>query len=364
MTAPLTAPADRYLKHLVNYDLEGLLAPVSPDHPAGPSLRRSPVYAAIREARREDDASLPQGAWQFELKRADWETVATLAASALAKQSKDLQLAVWLLEAGVNLHGFHALAPGFVLLEQLSERYWDTVWPQVEEGDLEYRGNVFRWLDEKLLPLLRRVPLTVSGREQEMCWADWEMANRGANRRADRGATRGSATPDGSGEFLAALYATPSEDCELAHASLATALTALESLQACLDRYFGADGPGFSALHALLGEILGLYRSELGKRGHTAPEPAPVDEYGAAAAGSPEPGSEAIHSREEAYANLARAAEFLLRLEPHSPVPYLVRRAIDWGHLNTVELYQELFVRMNGQISIFDLLGLKEEERA
>lgn len=351
MTNSLTAQADHFLRRLVNYDLEGLLAPVSAEHPAGPSLRRSPVYAAIREARREDDASLPQGAWQFELKRADWETTATLAASALAKQSKDLQLAVWLLEAGVNLHGFHALAPGFVLLEQLCERYWDTVWPQVEEGDLEYRGNVFRWLDEKLLPLLRRVPLTVSGREQEMCWADLEMSN------------RTGAAQEAGGEFLAALYATPSEDCEFARAGLATALSALESLQACLDRHFGADGPGFSALHRLLDEILGLYQGELGKRGHTVSEPKPVAAC-EAAAGAPEVWSEVIHSREEAYANLARAAEFLLRLEPHSPVPYLVRRAIDWGHLNTVELYQELFVRMNGQISIFDLLGLKEEERA
>ncbi len=354
----LGALAGHYLESFVGHGLEALLEPISEAAPAGPSLKHSALYGEIREARKEDDASLPQGAWQYELKRADWARVTALAGESLARQSKDLQLAVWLLEAQVNLRGFHALAPCLTLLERLCERYWDSLHPLPDEGDLEFRGNLFRWLNDKMPPLLRQARLTHSGRPRELGWGDWELAGR--------------EEPNGRGgaEFMAALYATPSQECELSRSALAGGLLALDALQARLDRCFGAEAPGLLALRALLADILALLEGELGKRGHRSEEYLPAglpESADAAAPAAPAPATppatlgEASMSREEAYADLERAAEFLLRLEPHSPVPYLVRRAIDWGRLNTVELYQELFVRMNGQISIFDLLGLRQE---
>jgi FtsP/CotA-like multicopper oxidase with cupredoxin domain len=39
----------------------------------------------------------------------------------------------------------------------------------------------------------------------------------------------------------------------------------------------------------------------------------------------------------QAYAMLRSAAEFLVQDDPHSPVPYLVFKAIDWGRLGTAE---------------------------
>ncbi len=348
--------AGHYLETFVGHDLEALLAPVSEQAPAGASLRGSAVYGEIREARREDDASLPQGAWQYELKRADWARVTALAGDSLARQSKDLHLAVWLLEAQINLRGFHALAPCLTLLEQLCEGYWDSLWPRPEDGDLEYRGNLFRWLNDKLPPLLRQVPLTHSGRPRELGWGDWELAGREEH----AGQGRGTA------EFMAALYATPSQECELSRAALSGGLLALDSLQACLDRRFTIEAPGLGAARALIGDIQNLLAGELAKRGHRVEEYLPAgadEEITPAPTRTPPaaPGGEPIMSRDEAYATLARAAEYLQRQEPHSPVPYLVHRAIGWGRMNTVELYQELFVRMNGRISIFDLLGLKEE---
>ncbi|WP_258898281.1 hypothetical protein [Burkholderia glumae] len=48
-----------------------------------------------------------------------------------------------------------------------------------------------------------------------------------------------------------------------------------------------------------------------------------------------------------------------MRQEPHSPVPYLVRRATLWGRMNTAELYQELFLRLGGQLNIFEMVGIE-----
>jgi len=55
-------------------DLERLLTPISGDNPAGQFLRYEGMYDRIQEARKED-ADLPQGVWERELKKADWNKV-------------------------------------------------------------------------------------------------------------------------------------------------------------------------------------------------------------------------------------------------------------------------------------------------
>ena len=46
-------------------------------------------------------------------------------------------------------------------------------------------------------------------------------------------------------------------------------------------------------------------------------------------------------SREEAYRQLLLIAEYLARTEPHSPVPYLIRRGVEWGNKPLSELLGE-----------------------
>jgi type VI secretion system protein ImpA len=57
---------------------------------------------------------------------------------------------------------------------------------------------------------------------------------------------------------------------------------------------------------------------------------------------------------------LAEAAEYLGRTEPHSPVPYLVRRAVGWGNFTLAELLQELLADKADLRTINKLLGIKE----
>ena len=66
-----------------------------------------------------------------------------------------------------------------------------------------------------------------------------------------------------------------------------------------------------------------------------------------------------IRTRAEAYQLLAEVAEFLVRSEPHSPVPYLVSRAVAWGSMPLQELLAEL-VRNSGELTeIYKLLDLQ-----
>jgi predicted component of type VI protein secretion system len=60
------------------------------------------------------------------------------------------------------------------------------------------------------------------------------------------------------------------------------------------------------------------------------------------------------------YQRLQEAADYLLRTEPHSPTPYLVQRAVSWGHMTLVELLQELVGNEQDRRAIYALLGMQE----
>ena len=65
-----------------------------------------------------------------------------------------------------------------------------------------------------------------------------------------------------------------------------------------------------------------------------------------------------IRTRAEAYQLLAEAADFLARTEPHSPTPYLVRRAVSWGSMPFDKLLTELVSNSGELIEIARLLNL------
>jgi len=65
-----------------------------------------------------------------------------------------------------------------------------------------------------------------------------------------------------------------------------------------------------------------------------------------------------IRSRAEAYQRLAEAADFLQRTEPHSPTPYLVRRAIQWGNMDLRELLPHLIRNDHALLEVAQLLNI------
>ncbi|HXZ06523.1 MAG TPA: hypothetical protein VEI25_00550, partial [Paraburkholderia sp.] len=63
-------------------------------------------------------------------------------------------------------------------------------------------------------------------------------------------------------------------------------------------------------------------------------------------------------SREEAYKQLALIADYLGRYEPHSPVPYMILRALEWGSKPLPVLLRELVSSgVDGQ-RLWTFLGL------
>lgn len=355
-------------------DIETLLAPISADKPSGESLRYTPLFDEIKKLRTEDDPSLPMGVWQKPLKKADWPAVALLALEALETRTKDLQLAGWLTESWIELGGFYGLRHGLQLIAALAESFWPDLHPQPQDDELAYRVAPLLWLDGQLPQRIKRLAIT-SPQGNEAVAYDWiafessrQLANlaRADARAAAKAIERGGVSQE---KFLVSVSLTPTDFYLALESQLEDAAEALDQLTAVLDPLAGADAPSFPTLRTLLVDLGHLVEAVLNER-REAGELPPLEDGEAAAghaggdgggpdlAGAVRAGR--IRSRADAYRMLAEAAEYLGRTEPHSPVPYLVRRAVGWGNFTLAELLQELLADKADLRTINKLLGIKE----
>ena len=337
------------------FDLERLLEPVSPERPAGEPLRYEGTYDRIREARREDDPRLKQGIYESELKRADWPAVEALALEALETRTKDLQVAAWLLEAWLQLYGFAGAEAGLRLLAGLCENFWEHLYPEMEGGDIENRVMPLVWVNEKLAVKLKQLPVSSpqTGDLPAYSYADWESACHLENlarkdpKAAQAAEARGEAT---TSKFNSSVMLTDRRFYADLLAEAGGATEACETLERLLEELCGRDAPSLRQFREALSETRRVaaeilesrpgmdYETEAGEM-----EYAFGDSDGHWSPGAP------IRSRAEAYQRLAEAADYLLRTEPHSPTPYLVRRAVEWGSMSLNEVLQQI-VRNDGEM--------------
>jgi type VI secretion system ImpA family protein len=368
MAPPRAAP--------VEIDVTRLLQPIPGPSPTGVSLRHESEYDRIREARRDEDPALPQGVWQHDLKRADWNLVIQLCADALSEHSKDLQIACWLLDALVHCRGLAGLVEGLGILVALCDEFWPDLFPAIEEGDLAARLAPIEWIDDKLPQVIYTLPLTCCGTPETVpySWTDFVNAQR-----RDIAHSGNSSEEETLEAFNASAEATPTSFYEELRQQLDLGLAAIESAGASLDRHCGKAAPGLVHLREALGDIQGFVGAVLAQRSDTVQPEAPVSDRlpeaeDAApsapaqdsfltAGSSPSPRIQ-IHSREEAYRLLMEIADYLFAVEPHSPTPYIVRRAASWGMMPLHKLLVELTKGNNDLATLFELLGIGPDGEA
>jgi type VI secretion system protein ImpA len=322
---------------------EGLLNPIAGPNPSGQNLRYDPVYDKIKEARREED-ELPQGEWQYEVKKADYSLVSKLTTDALLNKSKDLQLAAWLTEALLAREGFAGLQAGLELLRGLVEQFWDTLYPEIEDDDLGVRSAPLEWVGTFLAGAATKVPLTRGGldflkyKESRKVGYEQDCAGNESKLQARETAkTEGKVTAE---EFDAQLNATSTEFYQGLVAGLEGALASVQSLETFCDQKFGRDAPSFGKLKTALEEVQQPVRQFLKSKQPVEPEVAevaaeePAAEAGAAAAPARKPAvQEEPVDAEDAVRRIALVARYLRQQDPLSPVPYLILRGLRWGEL-------------------------------
>lgn len=350
------------------FDVDKLLIPITPDEPAGANLRYDPVYDKIQHLRREDDQRLPQGVWKADLKRADWNGVESLCIETLETRSKDLQIAAWLTEAWIQLRGMQGGAMGFEVMRALCESFWDGLYPRIDGEDIEFRIAPLVWMNQKLPLRLRLLMITAPDAEgvQPVTYNDWDMAAKNAHQqsRLNQSKTTGEMT---LARFQQSAILTPTANLAAVHADTRELVMACAAFEKLLEEKLGRKSPGLPAVRATAEAILDLLAGLLRERKELEPEPAVneselPDQNGDFDEGNSNTGSYRsgrIRSRAEAFQLLAEAADYLSLTEPHSPAPYLVRRAIQWGSMSLEELLPELVRNQTELTEIYRLLNTR-----
>jgi type VI secretion system protein ImpA len=340
-------------------DIEELLDPIEEGRPSGRSLAYEPEYDAIREARRSDDDA-PQGDWQRRTKSAQWDRVVALGTSLLKENTKDLQIAAWVAEALARLHGFAGLRDGLALVRAIQDRFWDSYFPEVEDGDVESRSGPLLFLESALPLVIRSIPLTAGFAEAGYSFLQWEESRTTENlglkdpslieARIAEGKLTGKQFDDQVAQSPRRFYESLKED-------LLASLDAFQSLDKSVDEHFGRDAPGLVAIRKAIDDcrrpvetILAAKRAEEPDPSDEAeaPEPGAADDgwssdesqeaeedapRPARRAAGPRSGGGPIASVEDAQRRIVEAAAYLRKYEPANPVSFLVVRALQMAGL-------------------------------
>ncbi len=355
-------------------DLDVILQPISEDSPSGESLRYSGIYDEIAEARRADE-NLNQGEWVTDLKVADYGRVIDLALPALSTQTKDLQLGVWLAEAMTRKHGFAGFRDSLLMLHGFHERFWDTVHPEIDEGDMEGRANAMSWFDLQGANSVRTAPFTGS---KGYSFSDFEDSRKydfpenidslPTEEKVKLNALRAEAEKNRS--VTASLWNVERKETRRAamesiNFTIEECWTAFNDLnRICEEKYDRNQTPGFSNLKKALENAHEQVKKLLEEK--RLEEPDPVEEEIAAEGGAPGDGgakgegstSGAIASRKDALRRLGEIAAFFQKTEPHSPVSYLVQRAVKWGNMGLETWLQEVIKDPNVLFQLRETLGV------
>jgi type VI secretion system protein ImpA len=333
---------------------EGLLNPIPGQNPSGQNLRYDPIYDKIREARRADEEyqvseeASKRDVWKHEIKKADFIQVTKLATEALSKKTKDLQIAAWLTEALVAQERMPGLTQGLELLRGLVASFWDTVYPEVEDGDLEIRAAPIEWVGSRLDIQVRRIPVT----KNKLDWFKFQESRLvGYESDADGNQAKTAARQVAIGEkkctgeeFDQAVKNTGESFYRQLAADLATAGNSLQGLEQLCDEKFGRDAPSFANLKKALEDLQDFVREYWKPEAEEQPEAGVQEEQVKEATADLEtnattaPRKRATTTEEpadpdDAVRRLVALARFLRQANAASPVPYMILRGLRWGEL-------------------------------
>lgn len=331
--------------------IDDLLAPIPGPDPAGDKDSFYLVRDELEKSRKEDDLSGWDPNDQMRPKealKADWGRIIRLGTEALSSKCKHLELAARVTEALTKTEGFAGLTAGLTLLTRLVEDCWPRMFPEIDDGDVTVRDGPFILLGTEeggiFFPMtVRKIPI-VTSKERSFGWYDWRQLSSGKGQPGDKEA------------YDQALGRASDSDFRAIFDGASAALDAFATLTKALERpdRMGPDAPPMPDLKAailecrqLADELLKMKNPSAG----TTPEAAtttlessaPSSSTGGGAGSTPnerETANLAVATRDALYRRIEEAAALLEKLEPRSPVPYLVRRAVDLGRKPFPELLQ------------------------
>jgi len=346
-------------------DVEKLLAEMSPDAPCGEDLSYDPAFLELERVA-QGTPEQQVGDTIVPAEEPNWRDVRDQAL-ALTERTRSLAVIKYLVVSLMKIEGLDGLRSGLAVLHGCLERYWETLWPQLDPDDdndpLE-RLNIISFLAPPAgvygdpLQFMRRlseVPLCNSRQLGSFSMRDIQIA------RGELTVPQGEPAPQVA-NIEAAFRDTPTEDLEAAVAAAGEAAEHVEAIDTLITQYVGADkainlDPAKKTMMDICSCIANFSGALVGAPADGQAGQAQAGVPGGAAAGAAAGGAGRaiageIQSPEDVIRVLDLICTYYERVEPSSPVPLLLRRARRLVRKSFVEIIQDLNPEAIRQIEV------------
>lgn len=323
------------------FDIDALLHAIDADRPSGDGR----AYARGLRAELAELRNPPRSANPDEEDRdggvdcVDWMSITMVATEALCEKTKDLRIACHLTEAAMQHWGIAGLRDGLILLRRMVEQFWDTLAPELDPDDPDARCSPLEnLLDDpnrgpRLPSVLRGLPILHAGTYKFSLLT----------------ATRHSADLSSAEIATAIRQVSVADACQLS-AEVDAAIEELDSFQQAMTDRLAEYAPSFVHLRESLKVIRQwldtVLKPQFESRDIIDAEEAEMPQVVVAQSAPVNDSADVVLTtqqlRTQTYQQLTEAANVLLQIEPHSPIPYMVQRAARLGQLSFPKLMAEL----------------------
>mgnify|MGYP000270929963 CR=1 FL=1 len=395
----------------VHNDQDPIYKPISKENPCGKDLRYTTLYDEIKLARSAEDSTLPQGIWKHKVKSSDYKKVADLSYKALCEQSKDIQLMAWLIEAWVVSFGAEGLLQGFTTLKKMLKDFWPTIYPQIgDSSDPSMRLAPLRWINEKLpekisfhIPLAPKtknhsIPLTLAAYIQEQTIEKKIRKSQNPTSEKEKYKRQKEYTLD---DYEKRLQDASPEYYKDLNDNLKKIQETLLAIEAYLHEQLPNNSFSFSKIKKLFRKYETVIQPYIANfqsstKQNTAPtkEKTDTDEEKTDSLGIPSSNlittkkdkisdkklsekkitsssflsietlpevTSSTDYRGQAYTQLKKIGDYLLKVDPHSPASYLLQKSISWSTLSLEDIFLELQEQSVDLKEFMSWLGMKKK---
>ena len=365
--------------------IDTLIAPIDGSHHGvGEDLIFDSRIDVIVAARQEDDPLLAQGNWVTELKVADWDFVRNQCADLLSHTSKDMKLALWYVDALSHTDYLAGISHGLSLLQALNDEYWLTMYPPLdgEEDSMDIRAGLLSWFVKTLTDDLKQLPLadTKTGNYNY----NYYLTARDHDKQRQQNPDSETMSQLTLNDYNQAIK-NSSESWQQALVKDINVIT--EQWQALTDQLndlMGMDAPVFAPVTDLLAALTQHLRSLIPEQMDSAADVSQestmnamaneemVGEDNGQSASSKNVAATSFNpnnrdhqtNRRQALKLLGQIQDYFATNEPHSPVTFLLGRAIDWADMPLDQWLTHIIKNEDQLATLSDMIGIQPKRES
>ena len=366
-----------------------LIAPIDGSHHGvGEDLMFDPRIDAIVAARQEDDPLLAQGNWVTELKVADWGFVKNQCAELLSDTSKDMKLALWYVDALSHTDHLAGISQGLSLLQALNDEYWLTMYPPLdgEEDSMDIRAGLLSWFVKALTDDIKQ--LSLADTKLESYDYNYYLTARDHDKQRQQNPDSETSNQLTLSDYNHAIKNSSEAWQKALMSNLNKVTEQWQDLTDQLNDLMGMDAPVFAPVTDLLVALTQHLRPLIPEYADTTNNMSPEgiadtvnstdDNESTMLDGNKSLAStknvtltdfnpsnrDHQSNRRQALKLLAQIQEYFATNEPHSPVTFLLGRAIDWADM-PLDQWLAHIIKNEDQLSmISDMVGIQPKRQS